>query len=153
MVSSVLWPSSIFYYPIGNTSAVDLTDTLAPEEPAHVLVLGCGDPRHILFTVHNQSPSSKSVDGGSLRCSVLISCFSKVNVYLISHAAMWSRRSWVRLRYGLRGGLLRLLAPHSEERATSHNDRRQQQILREHCGQNVEHILPLLPGRGINCTP
>ena len=54
MVLSVFWPGSIFFYPIGNTSAVDLSDTLTPEEPAHVLLLGCGDPRHILFTVHNQ---------------------------------------------------------------------------------------------------
>ena len=59
MVLSVFWPGSIFFYPIGNTSAVDLTDTLTPEESAHVLILGCGDPRNILFTVHNQRYDSE----------------------------------------------------------------------------------------------
>ena len=59
MVLSVFWPGSIYFYPIGNTSAVDLTDTLTPEEPAHLLLLGCGDPRNILFTVHSQKDDSE----------------------------------------------------------------------------------------------
>jgi len=60
MVVSVFWPGSILFYPIGQTSAVDLTDTLTPEEPANVLLLGCGDPRNILFTVHSQRHDSES---------------------------------------------------------------------------------------------
>ena len=60
MVLPVFWPVPIFFHPIGNTSAVDLTDTLTPEETAHVLLLGCGDPRNILFTVHNQRHDSQS---------------------------------------------------------------------------------------------
>ena len=59
MVVSVFWPGSTFFHPIGDTSAVDLTDTLTPEERAHVLLLGCGDPRNILFTVHSQRHDSK----------------------------------------------------------------------------------------------
>ncbi|KAF9785100.1 hypothetical protein BJ322DRAFT_1108563 [Thelephora terrestris] len=59
MVLPVLWPGSTFFYPVGNTSAVDLTDTLTPEEKADILLLGCGDPRHILFTVHNQKRHSR----------------------------------------------------------------------------------------------
>lgn len=66
MVLSVLWPGSTFFYPIGNTSAVDLTDTLTPEEKADVLLLGCGDPRNILFTVYSQRH-----DGELSRCTVL----------------------------------------------------------------------------------
>ncbi|KAG9080056.1 hypothetical protein FRC06_007128 [Ceratobasidium sp. 370] len=31
--------------------AVSLTEDLSPEQPADVLLLGCGDPRHILFTL------------------------------------------------------------------------------------------------------
>jgi hypothetical protein len=60
MVLSVYWPGYIFFYPVGNTSAVDLTDTLTPEEKADVLLLGCGDPRNILFTVYNQRHDSES---------------------------------------------------------------------------------------------
>ena len=59
MVLSVFWPGSVFFYPIGNTSAIDLTDTLTPEETAHVLLLGCGDPRNVLFTVHSQIRDSE----------------------------------------------------------------------------------------------
>jgi len=58
MAHTVLFPAKNFFYPIGNTSAVVLTDTLAPEEPADLLLLGCGDPRNILFTVYNQADDS-----------------------------------------------------------------------------------------------
>lgn len=44
---------------LSNTSAVDLTDTLAPEEPANLLLLGCGDPRNILLTIDNQADNSE----------------------------------------------------------------------------------------------
>jgi len=59
MAHTVLYPAKSFFYPIGNTSAVVLTDTLAPEEPANLLLLGCGDPRNILFTVYNQANDSE----------------------------------------------------------------------------------------------
>ena len=55
MAHTVLYPGKNFFYPIGNTSAVVLTDTLAPEEPANLLLLGCGDPRNIIFTIFNQA--------------------------------------------------------------------------------------------------
>ena len=41
-----------FFYPLGNTPAVSLTQNLPLEREANVLLLGCGDIRHILFTVH-----------------------------------------------------------------------------------------------------
>ena len=41
-----------FFYPIGNTPPVCLTQNLAPEMSADILLLGCGDPRNILETVH-----------------------------------------------------------------------------------------------------
>ena len=41
-----------FFYPVGNTPPVFLTETLAPEEVAKILLLGCGDPRSILFTIY-----------------------------------------------------------------------------------------------------
>lgn len=40
------------WYPIGNTPAVCLTQGLPPESKADILLLGCGDVRNILFTVH-----------------------------------------------------------------------------------------------------
>ncbi|KAI6145467.1 hypothetical protein BKA82DRAFT_21336 [Pisolithus tinctorius] len=46
------WPGQIFLYPLGNTSAICLTEELPPEHKADVLLLGCGDPRNILYTVY-----------------------------------------------------------------------------------------------------
>ncbi|KAA1466961.1 hypothetical protein DENSPDRAFT_862780 [Dentipellis sp. KUC8613] len=40
-----------YFYPFGNTSATCLTRDLPPETSAAVLLLGCGDPRNILFTI------------------------------------------------------------------------------------------------------
>lgn len=41
-----------YFYPIGNTPAIHLTRNLSIEEPADVLLLGCGDIRNILFTAY-----------------------------------------------------------------------------------------------------
>jgi hypothetical protein len=51
MSHPLLFPQQSFFYPIGNTSALCLTQDLAPEQNADVLLLGCGDPRNILFTL------------------------------------------------------------------------------------------------------
>ncbi|KAJ6581191.1 hypothetical protein B0H19DRAFT_930096 [Mycena capillaripes] len=45
-----------FFYPVGNSSAVCLTDNIPPEKSANVLLLGCGDPRNILYTLHADPP-------------------------------------------------------------------------------------------------
>ena len=52
-----------FYYAIGNTQAVDLTEGCKVPPHAQFLLLGCGDIRHILQTVHevNKLDSSKSL--------------------------------------------------------------------------------------------
>ncbi|KAI6007547.1 hypothetical protein F5J12DRAFT_741961 [Pisolithus orientalis] len=52
------WPGRIFFYALGNTSAVCLTEELPPEHRADVLLLGCGDPRHILYTVYADASTS-----------------------------------------------------------------------------------------------
>ena len=52
MAHPLLWPKKQFFYPIGNTPATCFTQQLAPEDAADVLLLGCGDPRSIMFTVH-----------------------------------------------------------------------------------------------------
>ncbi|KAI6145463.1 hypothetical protein BKA82DRAFT_129435 [Pisolithus tinctorius] len=46
------WPGRIYFYPLGNTSAICLTEELPPERQADVLFLGGGDPRNILYTVY-----------------------------------------------------------------------------------------------------
>lgn len=40
------------FYPMGNTPAMCLAQGLPPEKKADILLLGCGDPRNILFTTH-----------------------------------------------------------------------------------------------------
>ncbi|KAJ7746839.1 hypothetical protein DFH07DRAFT_889361 [Mycena maculata] len=60
MSHPVLWPKA-FFYPVGNSSAICLTDNLPPENPANVLLLGCGDPRHILYTLHVDPPIQRPV--------------------------------------------------------------------------------------------
>ncbi len=49
-----------FFYPVGNTPAVCLTQDLPREQNANVLLLGCGDVRNILFTGYADSGSSWS---------------------------------------------------------------------------------------------
>ncbi|KDQ10031.1 hypothetical protein BOTBODRAFT_190794 [Botryobasidium botryosum FD-172 SS1] len=54
MAHPLYWPGKYFFYPIGNTSAVCLTRDLAPEETANILLLGCGDPRNVLYTIFSE---------------------------------------------------------------------------------------------------
>lgn len=49
-----------FFYPTGNTPATCLTQDLPQEQSANILLLGCGDPRNILFTLYNSDPDGKS---------------------------------------------------------------------------------------------
>ncbi|PCH40852.1 hypothetical protein WOLCODRAFT_117801 [Wolfiporia cocos MD-104 SS10] len=51
MAHPLVFPGKHFFYPIGNTSAVCMTRDIAPEEPANILLLGCGDPRNVLYTI------------------------------------------------------------------------------------------------------
>lgn len=46
------WPGAYYFYPIGNTSAISLTRDLPPEDPANMLLLGCGDARNVLYTIY-----------------------------------------------------------------------------------------------------
>ncbi|KAJ7507372.1 hypothetical protein B0H11DRAFT_1849934 [Mycena galericulata] len=51
MALPLFWPGRYRFYPIGNTSAVSLTRDLAPETDGTILLLGCGDPRNIMYTI------------------------------------------------------------------------------------------------------
>ncbi len=71
MSHPVFWPKKTFFYPIGNTPPICLTEHLPPEQAAIILLLGCGDPRSILYTV--------TVDHGArefLLCIMYISSFN-----------------------------------------------------------------------------
>ncbi|KAA1470752.1 hypothetical protein DENSPDRAFT_858545 [Dentipellis sp. KUC8613] len=51
MAHQFSWPRTQYLYAIGNTPAVCLTRDVAPEENIDLLLLGCGDPRNVLFTI------------------------------------------------------------------------------------------------------
>ncbi|RDA87014.1 hypothetical protein CP532_3230 [Ophiocordyceps camponoti-leonardi (nom. inval.)] len=50
-----------FFYPVGNTPAVNLTRNVPNDQDAHILALGCGDLRNLLYTTYCQRrlPSRK----------------------------------------------------------------------------------------------
>ncbi|KAF8885786.1 hypothetical protein BD779DRAFT_1673506 [Infundibulicybe gibba] len=62
MSRPLLWPRKVFFYPIGNTPAVCLTDTLPPEQRADILLLGCGDPRNVLYTTFCDLGADRQID-------------------------------------------------------------------------------------------
>ncbi|EUC54469.1 MYND finger protein [Rhizoctonia solani AG-3 Rhs1AP] len=48
------WLTKQFFYPVGNTAAISFTQDLSPEQSAaDILLLGCGDPRSILYTLYS----------------------------------------------------------------------------------------------------
>lgn len=58
MASPVIWPGAYYFYPLGNTPAVNLNRDVGFDDDADILLLGCGDPRNILFTVFNEPVKS-----------------------------------------------------------------------------------------------
>lgn len=48
-----------WFYPVGNTPPVCLTQNLPPGLDAALLLLGCGDFRNILFTMYSESKTSE----------------------------------------------------------------------------------------------
>jgi hypothetical protein len=58
MAHPQLWPTKTFFYPIGNTTAYSLVQDLRPDEDAKMLLLGCGDPRNILYTIYASGADS-----------------------------------------------------------------------------------------------
>ena len=73
-----------YFYPIGNTSAVRLTEHIPPEQQANILLLACGDPRHILYTVYT-SETNSNIGAG------LTSSYLPVVLTLFTQ----SRRNWM----------------------------------------------------------
>jgi Domain of unknown function (DUF4470) len=133
MAQLLFWPSKYNFYPIGNTSAVSLTGDLPPEEPANLLLLGCGDPRNVLFTIYTEPEIGGSVVALLLSVN---SYFYQLRVRWTSHAATSTQPSWVcipgiRNRSGAK-------KQYSEKRSSLYHDSRRQ-AFRSH----VEYVLPL----------
>ncbi|VDC05361.1 unnamed protein product [Peniophora sp. CBMAI 1063] len=62
MASQLHWPNKYFFYPLGNTPAISLTRDIPPRLPASFLLLGCGDPRNVLYTVLCDRQVSRKLD-------------------------------------------------------------------------------------------
>lgn len=60
MAAPLTWPGRYHFYPIGNHSAQDLTRDLSPDQDANILLLPCGDPRNVSYTVFTETPFSTS---------------------------------------------------------------------------------------------
>jgi Domain of unknown function (DUF4470) len=60
MLTHTIFDFTSFFYPLGNTPAVCLTQDFPPEELASILLLGCGDVRNILFATYSDSASGGS---------------------------------------------------------------------------------------------
>lgn len=76
-----------FFYPIGNTPAVSLTQDLPSHEKADVLLLGCGDVRHILFTINNEQDARDQRPLDFTCCDVDAAVIGKMSV----------NRSWIKI--------------------------------------------------------
>jgi hypothetical protein len=51
MAHTVPLPEKAFFYPLGYTAPVSLTQELPPEQQGRILLLGCDDPRSIFYTI------------------------------------------------------------------------------------------------------
>lgn len=60
-----------FFYPLGNTPAICLTQDLHAGEEARILLLGCGDVRNILFTCYADGDSALLVGLENRSCTDL----------------------------------------------------------------------------------
>ncbi|KAJ7200073.1 hypothetical protein B0H12DRAFT_1206536 [Mycena haematopus] len=54
MAHPLYWPGKRYFYAIGNTSAVSLARDVTPDQDLSLLLLGCGDPRNVLFTLFSE---------------------------------------------------------------------------------------------------
>jgi hypothetical protein len=74
MSHPVFWPTKSFFYPVGNTSPSSLLQHVPPNDDADILLLGCGDPRNILFSVYSSAADEGEliVTRGAMRVEVTV---------------------------------------------------------------------------------
>ncbi|KAF8141267.1 hypothetical protein EV363DRAFT_1307629 [Boletus edulis] len=94
MSHPLFWPTVIYFYPIGNTSAVCLTENLSPESKADILLLACGDPRHILYTIYtnecNPLTSQRTFDITCCDVDVAILARNTLLFTLLADDGLWT---------------------------------------------------------------
>ncbi|CAE6452550.1 unnamed protein product [Rhizoctonia solani] len=79
------WVVKEFFYPIGNTAAISLTQDLSPEQStADILLLGCGDPRNILFTLYSDLTVDQAVRNVDVTCCDIEPAILARNILLFS---------------------------------------------------------------------
>ncbi|KAJ7767178.1 hypothetical protein B0H16DRAFT_1366495 [Mycena metata] len=96
MAHPLVFQGKYFFYPIGNTSAVSLLRDIAPEEPANLLLLGCGDPRNVLYSIflehsHSERPldfTCCDIDPAILARNVLL--YTLVADNQVSQDVIWN---------------------------------------------------------------
>lgn len=73
-----------FFYPVGDTPAVSLAQDLPPGTKSDILLLGCGDIRHILFTINNEQDAheKRSFD---ITCCDMDHCVIGMEISIESH--------------------------------------------------------------------
>lgn len=84
MSHPLYWPTKLFFYPIGNTAAASLTRDLSPEQSADILLLGCGDPRNILYTLYSDVTVDSAVRKMDITCCDLEPAILARNILLFS---------------------------------------------------------------------
>ncbi|CAE7207029.1 unnamed protein product, partial [Rhizoctonia solani] len=80
----LFWPAKYFFYPMGITAAKSLTQDLSPEQSADILVLGCGDPRDILFTLYSDLTINNARRKMDIICSEVEPAILARNILLFS---------------------------------------------------------------------
>ncbi|KAG8795946.1 hypothetical protein FRC12_007759 [Ceratobasidium sp. 428] len=77
-------PSTGYFYPLGNTPAISLTQDLSPEQSADILLLGCGDPRNVLYTLYADVVASSTPRKLDITCCDLEPAVLARNILLFT---------------------------------------------------------------------
>ncbi len=100
MALSLSWPGKYYFYPIGNTSAVCLTRDVCPDKSTKILLLPCGDPRHVLYTIFCEPQNRKFA-----LASDLTFAYWSSSIVMVQYAENWTSHvvisipaCWVRSR-------------------------------------------------------
>lgn len=94
-----IWTTFQFFYPFGNTPARLLTRQFPPHlATCRILLLGCGDPRHVLFTAwsHSLSSSYRTIQLDVTMCDMDSSILARnlVLFKLVLDKAVSAARMW-----------------------------------------------------------
>ncbi|KAJ3557710.1 hypothetical protein NM688_g1321 [Phlebia brevispora] len=101
MAHPAFWPTKSFFYPVGNTSPISLTQSLPPESDSTILLLGCGDPRNILYTLYSNSSNVLSagrkyditccdIEPAILARNILLFTLVIGEEYITNNAQIWN---------------------------------------------------------------